>query len=144
MKKKKVHEPGINPNYTYHNGRSCENCDKAIEDQARASKKHCSAWVDEFGIKHDCKRQKHAEKHSREDEFLQALNASVKDANQKICKMVADKGDIVTTEVLNAYGIELSKCIDFSFDGHQCTSQFLNYYIHSNPNTHTHKIVKYE
>ncbi|MBU3714784.1 MAG: hypothetical protein FGM46_07525 [Ferruginibacter sp.] len=144
MKKRKIHEPGINPIFTYIQNRKCEHCDAPIEDQARASKRHCASWVDEFGIKHDCKRQKHADKHSREDEFLQALNAGVKDNNKKIDKMVAEKGNVVTTEVINAYGIELTKCVDFEFDGRIFKSQFLNYYIYSNPISQTHKIERYE
>jgi hypothetical protein len=127
--------------FTYYLNRKCEHCGKPIEDQARTSKRHCSAWTDEYGQKHDCKRQKHADKHSREDEYLQAIIARSKDQNKKIAKALADHGEVLTTDNLNAYGIYLPFCDEHFTDGHTLTSKYIDFTIVSNPNTHSHRIV---
>ena len=140
MKKRPLKRPTTPDSFTYLFGRRCEYCKKPIEDQARPNKTHCTAWTDENGIKHDCKRRKHTFNHGREDEILQAKNAEAKDLNKKIMKLLADQGEFVTTQELNAYGITLTGCNDFTFDGHTLTTQFIDFIIVSNPNTNSHEI----
>ena len=141
MKKKQLKIPANPRRLTYILNRKSEYCGAPIEDQARASRKHCPPVIDEFGVSHSCKRMKHAVKHEREDELLMEYSARAKNHNKMIAKMLTDHGEQVTSEIIDAYGIRLTECLDFHFDGHQLTSYFLGFTIYSNPNTQTHRIV---
>ena len=127
--------------FTYYLNRKCEYCGEPIEDQARSNRKHCIPWKDEYGKTHTCRRLKHSVKHEQEDELLMEHNARAKNHHKMIAKMLTDQGEQVTSEIIDAYGIRLTECLDFHFDGHQLTSYFLGFTIYSNPNTQTHRIV---
>lgn len=62
MKKPKIHSEKSSSK-TYILGRACQYCGEPIEDQARATKIHCTRWKDAEGQIHDCKRKKHQLKH---------------------------------------------------------------------------------
>jgi hypothetical protein len=141
MKKKQLKIPATSKDFTYFLKRMCEYCDEPIEDQARPNRKHCLPKIDEFGVEHSCKRLKHSVKHEREDELLMEYIARAKNHNKMISKMLADHGDHVTSQMIDAYGICLRECTHFDFDGHQYTSHFIDFTIYSNPNTDTHRIV---
>jgi len=129
---------------TYKLGRRCLYCGEPIEDQARANKIHCSPWVDEYGKRHDCKRQRHSLVHKPDDDLLLEISAGQRDKKRQIERMIAAHGDEVTTEVLIAYGIKLMDCLRFSYHSGQGTFYFLGYRIISNPKLKTHKIERYE
>lgn len=141
MKKKLIKLPQKPKNATYFLNRKCEYCGEPIEDQARATRKHCHPWIDEFGVEHSCKRLKHAVKHEHEDEVLLEYNARAKSHNKMIAKMLADHGDFVTSQIIDSYGVSLREAIRCEFDGHQWISYFIDFTIISNPNTHTHQII---
>lgn len=56
--------------------------------------------------------------------------------------MIAAHGDIVTTEILNAYNVILSENLGFSYQSGLVTAEFLGYNIVSNPQINNHKILK--
>ena len=141
MNQKQVKIPATPKKFTYFLNRKCDYCGKEIEDQARANRKHCLPWTDEFEVEHSCKRLKHSVKHERENELLLEHNVKAKDHNKMIAKMIADHGDHVTSQIIDAYGICLRECELYYFDGYQLTSHFIDFTIYSNPNTHTHRIV---
>ncbi len=140
MKKKQLKLPENPKRFSYFDNRKCHYCDTPIPDQARKNRIHCFPWSDDNGKLNDCKRKKHDLKHGREIEILQDHNARAKELNNKIHHMLTEHGEVVTTEILNAYNITLSFCDDFSFDGHILTTQFIDYTIVSNPITNTHEI----
>jgi len=143
MKRTKNHLK-ISSSKTYILGRSCQYCGEPIEDQARATKKHCTTWMDENGKIHDCKRKKHQVKHQSEEDVLLDFSAKQRTTKQQIEKMITAHGDIVTTEILNAYNIILSESLGFSYQSGLATAEFLGYRIVSNPTLNNHKILKNE
>lgn len=127
---------------TYTLGRVCLYCGEPIEDQARANKMHCSPWLDEYGIRHDCKRKRHQIRHQEKEDVLLDHNAKQRELTRQIENIVKTHGDIVTNEVLDAYGINLFESLKIDFNAGSGTSSFLGYQIISNAITKTHKIVK--
>ena len=125
-------------------GRACQYCGEPIEDQARATKIHCTRWKDENGQIHDCKRKKHQLKHQPEEDLLLDFSAKQRTTKQQIEKMIAAHGVIVTTEILNAYNIILSENLRFSYQSGLATAEFLGYHIVSNPKLNNHKIEKHD
>ncbi|MFN3795537.1 MAG: hypothetical protein ACK4RX_12810 [Chitinophagaceae bacterium] len=127
---------------TYFQGRVCQFCGEPIEDQARKSKIHCSAWIDEFGVKHDCRRKKHQYKHQLEEDVLLDFSAKQREMARQLQKLLAAHGNQVSTEVLDAYGINLSACLGFSFEEGVFTTRFLGFTIATNLFTQQHLIQK--
>jgi hypothetical protein len=127
---------------TYHLGRFCQQCGEQIADQERASKLHCSRWIDEFGVLHDCKRQKHALKTQPYDSILLDFSAKQRETKRQIEKILADHGYEVSTEVLNAYNVKLSENLSNDYHSGLLYAEFLGFKIISNPKLNTHKIIK--
>lgn len=140
----KLHQKETRPGLTYHLGRACLNCGEPIEDQARSTRTHCPRWIDQTGKVHDCRRKKHQLKHQPQEDLLLDFSARQREISKQIEKVLAAHGDIVSTEVLNAYNITLSENLRFSYHSNLGTSEFLGYKIITNPKSKTHQIVKYE
>lgn len=130
------------PIKTYKLGRACLYCGEPIEDQARATKKHCTRWMDNEGVIHDCKRRKHHLIHKQEDDLLLDFSAKQREIKKQIEKILAAHGDVVSTEVLNAYNVTLSDNIKFSYHSNLATSEFIGYQIITNPKQNNHQIQK--
>jgi hypothetical protein len=141
MKEKKQNSDG-RAIRTFKLGRACQYCGEPIEDQARATKMHCTRWKDEFGTVHDCKRRKHQLKHQPQEDILLDFSAKQRETSQQIEKVIAAHGDIVSTEVLNAYNITLSDNLNYSYHSGLATAEFLGYKIITNPRLNNHKIEK--
>lgn len=127
---------------TYHLGRVCQNCGEPIADQDRATKTHCSRWRDEYGVIHDCKRQKHTLKTQLYDDILLDFSALQRETKRQIERVLADHGNEVSTEVLNAYNVKLVENLSYGYHSGLLYSQFLGFRIISNPKLNTHKIIK--
>lgn len=143
MKNIKI-QPKMPPSKTYLLGRSCQFCGEPIEDQARPTKIHCTRWKDKNGQIHDCKRKKHQLKHQPYEDTLLDFSAKQRTTRQQIEKMIAAHGEIVTTEILNAYNVILSENLRFSYQSGLATAEFLGYKIITNPKLNNHKIEKHE
>jgi hypothetical protein len=130
------------PAKTYLLGRACEYCAEPIADQERASKKHCTRWIDEAGKPHDCKRRKFTLKNRVEDEILLDFSAEQRETNRQIEKVIAAHGNEVSTEVLIAYNVQLGHNLRYEYYSGLLYAEFLGYRIISNPILNTHKIVK--
>lgn len=141
MKKNLPKLPENPKRVTYFDNRKCHYCGEPIADQERKNRIHCPVSFDEYGNRIDCKRKKFDLKHQPETETLQCHNARAKDYYQKIIKMRADHGEIVTSAIIDSYGIIITESDDYYFDGHELTSYFIGFAIISNPNTNTHRIV---
>ena len=130
---------------SYENGRRCLYCSKPIADQEHAARVFCEKYYDEMGKVHDCKTIYHR-KHEKPDKLIQnSIGNSHRVISNKISSMICNRGLTVSTEDLNAYGIELTKAISFEImsDG-TLTTIFLGYRIVSNPKTNQHLISIYE
>jgi hypothetical protein len=140
MKKKKEQSPNNLPEKTYKLGRACLYCGEPIEDQARATKTHCSRWIDKFGVVHDCKRKKHKLKTQPQEDILLDFAARQRETHRQILKVLTAHGDYVSTEILDAYNINLADNLGFSFNSGIAVAEFLGFKIFSNPKLKTHKI----
>ncbi|MFZ9171463.1 MAG: hypothetical protein ACO210_05845 [Sediminibacterium sp.] len=129
---------------TYHLGRVCQKCGEPIADQDRATKIHCSRWIDKFGVIHDCKRQKHALKVQPYENILLDYSAIQRETKRQIEKVIAAHGNEVSTEILNAYNINLNENLSFDYHSGLMYAGFLGFKIITNPKLNTHKIIKHE
>jgi hypothetical protein len=142
---KKIKEaPTIWPAKTYKLGRTCLNCGEPIEDQARKNRVHCPAWVDKFGVRHDCKRRKNQTKNQAKEDTLLDLCARHRETNRQIEKAIAAHGDVLSTEILNSYNINLADNLRLHYHSGIVVTEFLGYRIITNLKLQTHKIEPYE
>jgi hypothetical protein len=140
MKKKKEQPSNNLPEKTYNLGRVCLYCGEPIEDQARATKTHCSRWIDKFGVIHDCKRKRFRLKTKPQEDILLDFAARQRETRRQILKVLAAHGDVVSTEILDAYNIYLDDNLGFSFHSGIAIAEFLGFKIISNSKLKTHKI----
>lgn len=140
MKKKKEQSANNLPEKTYNLGRVCLLCGEPIEDQARANKTHCSRWIDKFGVVHDCKRKKFTLKTQPQEEILLDFAARQRETRRQILKLLTAHGDVVSTEILDAYNINLGDNLGFSYHSGIAVAEFLGFKIFTNPKLKTHKI----
>jgi hypothetical protein len=127
---------------TFFLGRECLFCGEPIADQERSTKKHCTPWYDEYGIRHDCKRKRHQVRHAEHDNVLYNYTAKQREFLRQIERLVAIHGDDVTTEMLTAFGISLSEAMKITITPEKAEAVFLDYKIMSTPNSNKHKISK--
>lgn len=98
-------------NYTYNKGRKCEHCQAPIPDHLHESRKHCLPVVYEDGSINDCKVKKNNEKAGIKNKENKAIIDEWKVLLERVKKLVALKGSVVTTEDLNFDEISLSNAI---------------------------------
>ena len=137
---KKKYKSGIGQfNFTL--SRACRQCKSSIPDQAHASQEFCPKTHDENGKVRDCKTAFHRENDKPEREKQAEYNSRNKEIKSRIEFLVKKHGDLVSTDILDTYEIELAYCIQYqvSKDG-ILTSIFLGYKIVSNPFNNIHKI----
>lgn len=130
------------PAKTYKIGRVCHFCGEPISDQERASKMHCTRWIDESGFVHDCKRKKHQLKIQKNEDILLDFSARQRETNRQLEKIIIAHGDLVSTEILNAYNIKLGDNLKFDYRSGIAVFEYLSFKITVNPNENLHKIEK--
>lgn len=140
--KKKILDISGRPAKTYKLGRACQHCGEPIEDQARATKTHCTRFIDEFGVLHDCKRRKHQLKHQLSEDVLLDWCALQRQTKGRIEDAIAAHGDELSVEILDAYNINLQDCIRFNHNSRVTVVEFLGYDVLIIPNRKTYKIQK--
>jgi hypothetical protein len=142
MKRKSIEVDG-RPAKTYKLGRVCQFCGEPIADHERASKTHCSRYKDEFGNVHDCKRRKHTLKTQRHEDVLLDFSARQRGTKRQIERVIAAHGDLVTTDVLEAYNVNPGDNLRWYYHSGLMYAELLGYRIISNPKLNNHKIEKY-
>jgi hypothetical protein len=140
--KKKVSDIADRQAKTYKLGRVCHYCGEPIPDQERASKIHCTRYRDKFGIIHDCKRKKHKVKTQLQEDILLDFSARQRETKRQIEKIIPIHGDLVSTEILNAYNVQLSDNLEYKYESGLLYAKFIDFTIISNPILNSHKIVK--
>lgn len=141
QKKKEI---SSKPSLTYHFGRACEDCGEPIADQERKSKRHCTPFIDENGIHHNCRRRKHQKKHQLHEDRLLDWAAIQRQTKTKIEEAIITHGEFVNEAVLEAYGIVLNNCISISHGNEESTLEFLGYNIIVNPFNQSIKLQKHD
>jgi hypothetical protein len=100
-----------NLKYTYVRGRRCEYCDAPIPDHIHDSRKYCIPEVFTDGSTNDCKVKCNNEKAGIKNKENKAIINEWKELLERVKKLVALKGNIVTTEDLNFHEISLFNAI---------------------------------
>lgn len=114
--------------YTYDNNRECLNCSAPIADQEHAATKFCERQVMPDGSIKSCKDDYHSAKNKEKNApFLKLYNYHKK-ALEQIEKLQSHKGDTVTTEQLNQYGIRLDMPVKYDLNpAGKSTFYFIDY-----------------
>ena len=129
---------------TFNDNRACIHCGKPLPDQLSKKRIYCEEIRDQNGnLIKDCKGAFNRQKNKPEVEMHRDIINEHKTVDERIDAMVAKKGDIVTTEDLNAYDIRLDSSLKFKISDYGLVeSYFLKYLIISNPVFKTHKIIR--
>lgn len=137
-------EEKIKSHYTYLEERACLNCGTPLADQLPGKRTFCKEERDKNGkLIKDCKGlyNRLINKPSRDEQ--KAIVNELRTTDERIERMVAKKGNLVTTEDLDAYDIQLSSPLSYNINRYgQLTSLFLGFTIISNPISQTHKIKR--
>lgn len=96
---------------TFLKGRKCEFCGTALADNLHESRKYCQPENFEDGTVKDCKVKCNNEKAGIKNKENKAIINEWKELLERVKKLVALKGNIVTTEDLNFHEISLFNAI---------------------------------
>lgn len=100
-----------NIKYTYKIGRKCEYCGEPIADHLHENRKHCLPEVYIDGSVKDCKVKRNNEKGGIKNKETKSILEEWKSVLVRVKKLVALKGNIVTTEDLDFHEISLLKAL---------------------------------
>jgi hypothetical protein len=94
---------------TYYLDRRCAYCNAPIADQVHALRIFCELFEREDGTIQDCKGLYNTEKNKTEMDPFKPLAFLHRDLTERIRQLYAEKGELVTLETINQYGIPLDK-----------------------------------
>jgi len=75
-----------------------------------------------------------------QEEILLDFAARQRETRRQILKLLTAHGDVVSTEILDAYNINLGDNLGFSYHSGIAVAEFLGFKIFTNPKLKTHKI----
>jgi hypothetical protein len=113
--------------YTYSQKRKCLHCQKPIADQKHASTKFCERIELPDNTIQSCKDDFHSVKNKEKNKPYKRLADFHKDASRRISNLLNDKGENVTTGLIDQYGILLSKPAAFSVENGKYTFYFIGF-----------------
>ena len=127
---------------TYYEGRACEHCLTPIPDQEHGTRRFCVKTKDAYGNVFDCKSDYHTEKDAPDKVVHVAPINKHKGIARRINDLLSKKSQIVTTQDLDAYDIDLQHSLEFILKSNgELISFFLEHKIITNPISKTHKII---
>lgn len=127
--------------YTYLEKRHCLYCGKAIADQEHKLLKFCPREEIPDGSVKCCKDDFHSEIRSKENRPFLDIFYHHKEMRKKISDLLKDKGQYVTAEDINRYGIKLDHPVRFRNENGNHIYDFVDYSIIKNSNNF--KIIYY-
>ena len=131
--------------FTYLKNRVCRQCGEPIADQDDIKKEFCEKTYDKFGKVRDCKTTWHRENDKPDRALHSRIINNQKAISTRLEFLFKKKGELVSTEDLDTYEVNLSESLNFKIEKNgTLTSQFLNHTIVSNPFTEIHKIQNHE
>jgi hypothetical protein len=95
--------------YTYDRGRKCKFCEEPIADQVHGLQEYCEREVLEDGSVKSCKDDHNAELRKATDEPYLTELAFQKQTTRALDALYAARGEKVSLEQLNQYGIQLNR-----------------------------------
>lgn len=101
------------PYYTYKQGRKCLRCKKLIPDQLHGLRKYCENKRLPDGTVESCKDDYHSPIRKKKNEPFQKMAAHHKAMYERIDRLFRTKGETVTEEWLNTWGIVLQRPFEF-------------------------------
>ena len=115
---------------TYYNKRKCQNCNSPISDQTHALRKSCPRIKLEDGTVLSCKDDFHSKRNRKDNQAYRNLIKHHKMMDKKITSLLRNKGENVTLEDINRYGIILNVPLQISKNEHgEFTYMFMHHSI---------------
>ena len=109
-----MNNPELNSFYTFHMNRKCLHCQNPIPDQEHASLKFCRKKRLPDGTVGCCKDDFHAAKRSKINPPYNSIAKYHKIMNDRIENLYKTKGERVTIEDLNRFGINLKRPVELN------------------------------
>jgi hypothetical protein len=128
---------------TYNNKRSCLHCSTKIADQAHASTKFCPRKKLGDGTIQSCKDDFHSPKRKSANLPYKRIADYHKDAHRRIKSLLSAKGDTVSVEQINQYGIRLNRPVEFAVDSKQAATYYFVEFAFSQLNNNQFKIISH-
>ena len=117
-------------NDTFIKNRMCRHCGKPIADQESAARIHCHKIILEDGSVQDCKDDYHSPRRKISEAPYKKIFDYHKEAHKRIGKLWRAKGENVTLEQLNQYGLQINRPVEFNIDQNQIlTCYFVEFAI---------------
>ena len=115
--------------YTYKEGRKCLKCKKPIPDQAHGLRKYCKTKRLPDGSVESCKDDYHSPIRKLKNEPFSKMATHHKKMYQRINQLYRSKGETVTEEWLNIWGIILKRPFEFKVENGKYIFYFHQYLI---------------
>jgi hypothetical protein len=138
-----MEEQSLNSYYSFHLNRSCLFCCKPIADQAHAAIKFCRRKVLPDGSVGSCKDDFHAAKRKKINPPFNKIAKHHKLMHQKITLLFRLKGETVTLEDVNRFGITLHKPVSLTNNSDGSTTLFFVEYSITKLSINQYKIKKH-
>lgn len=130
--------------FTYLTGRKCLHCGAPIPDQKHLALKFCD--YKELGktSKESCKNKYWSKKKTKDLKAYRSLIKFHKSMNRRLTHLVLNKGETITANDINEYGIDLSSPVRLCFDQNKKKSFYYIGYIIIEITNNQYKIKAYE
>lgn len=115
--------------YTYKNNRRCLYCGTQIPDQKHASLKFCPRQILSDHSIRSCKDDYHSSRRKAVNEPFKQIADFHKQTYYKMHDLYTKTKGLVTVDLLNQWGIMLSRPIEFSMEGGLYHGYFYKYLV---------------
>ncbi|MES2429312.1 MAG: hypothetical protein V4556_00160 [Bacteroidota bacterium] len=102
----------VNNQYTYNEGRKCLHCNTPLADQFHESRKFCFRTELTDGTVQSCKDDYHSPIRKSNYEPFKKIFDFHKEIHENITQLFNAKGELVSLEEINLFGIPLSRAFE--------------------------------
>lgn len=129
--------------YTFYRGRECLHCSEPISDQEHGLTKYCPREVNEDGTIKSCKDDYHTPRRKIKKAPFIGFLVHHEQMRNSLRKLLRRHGELVNIELINSYGINLSRPAETEYgnDG-SITFYFVEYAVIETKNKQ-YKIIKH-
>jgi hypothetical protein len=120
--------------FTYFQNRKCRYCRKPIPDQEHGLRKFCQTTDLPNGNRYSCKEFFHARKKKISNRKYCGIVKHFKKMDFALRRLINEKGNTVTVEDLNHFGINLQRPVEFVIIAGKNHFFFSEYFIEQNGN----------
>lgn len=131
--------------HTYTQNRKCMNCNKPIADKEHGLQKFCPKEKLPNGTIKNCKDEYWSKIRKEEMEPFNVIAFFQRDQFKRLEMLIKEKGDLVTIEDINRFGVDLSRPVKFILKQDRTYEfYFHKYVVHQLPNNqfkiYTHEL----